>query len=599
MKSSSRTPALAGAFALTAIAVLAGCNGSSSGVVPNGVANAASNARPARTHLAFVRSPQDATGQAVVLITIPAKPAKQFRHTAYVSPSTQSMTIRVQGDEHPDLYRLNLAASSAGCAASKSGAVTCKKTLALPTGPQALSIKLYDKLGGQGYALASEQATVNIAATGTTKIPLALGGVINTITVLIDGHRAFKVPVGTPTSLPVQVNAYDVNGNLIIPPGDYTTPITIANSDQTGITSLTSPGSESSTQHIGGRRIRPFNVATIAKPGTELTLNYTGDPITTVTLTPTTGGFTLEKGAARLRGAGKMFRQYKLASGSDGTVITKGPDGALWFTQTGTNEIGRITTTGSVTEFSVPTANSGPEAIVTGPDDALWFTEYCAGKIGRLTTSGSFTEYSVPLFGSSVYSGPIGITVGSDNALWFTDQCGDDVGRMTTSGAFTETGIPTAYSYPGLIAAGPDGALWFTEGAGNVGHITTAGVVTEYTGGGYAYGITVGADKALWFTEPLASEIGRITTAGTITNQYPTLTQSSEVIGIAGASDGAVWFAEYAAGSLGRLNTSGVMTEYPIPSLGGIPAAPRSVVEGPDNAIWFTNDNGSIGRVPL
>jgi streptogramin lyase len=41
--------------------------------------------------------------------------------------------------------------------------------------------------------------------------------------------------------------------------------------------------------------------------------------------------------------------------------------------------------------------------------------------------------------------------------------------------------VPTAMSQPAGIAAGPDGALWFTEFSANqIGRITTAGVVTEY-----------------------------------------------------------------------------------------------------------------------
>src|SRR5262249_42907651 len=62
--------------------------------------------------------------------------------------------------------------------------------------------------------------------------------------------------------------------------------------------------------------------------------------------------------------------------------ITTGPDGALWFVNN--NNIGRITTAGVITEFAIPTVNSGPIAIKMGPDGALWFTELQTGKIGRL-----------------------------------------------------------------------------------------------------------------------------------------------------------------------------------------------------------------------
>jgi virginiamycin B lyase len=64
-------------------------------------------------------------------------------------------------------------------------------------------------------------------------------------------------------------------------------------------------------------------------------------------------------------------------------AITAAADGALWFTQWGSNRIGRITMTGEVSEYDVPTPGSEPHGIVAGPDGALWFAEE-AGKIGRL-----------------------------------------------------------------------------------------------------------------------------------------------------------------------------------------------------------------------
>jgi streptogramin lyase len=47
--------------------------------------------------------------------------------------------------------------------------------------------------------------------------------------------------------------------------------------------------------------------------------------------------------------------------------IAAGPDGNLWFTDAGSNEIGRITTTGAITKFPVPTAASGVHGIIAGP----------------------------------------------------------------------------------------------------------------------------------------------------------------------------------------------------------------------------------------
>jgi virginiamycin B lyase len=68
------------------------------------------------------------------------------------------------------------------------------------------------------------------------------------------------------------------------------------------------------------------------------------------------------------------------------TFITAGPDGALWYTVDGTNKIGRITTGGGISEFSV---NNQPGVITTGPDGALWFTVRDGNRIARFP-AGSF-----------------------------------------------------------------------------------------------------------------------------------------------------------------------------------------------------------------
>jgi virginiamycin B lyase len=56
---------------------------------------------------------------------------------------------------------------------------------------------------------------------------------------------------------------------------------------------------------------------------------------------------------------------------SNAYVITVGPDGNLWFTEANVNQIGLITTDGTVTEFALPTQASQPAGITAGPDGNL------------------------------------------------------------------------------------------------------------------------------------------------------------------------------------------------------------------------------------
>src|SRR5262245_6193980 len=106
--------------------------------------------------------------------------------------------------------------------------------------------------------------------------------------------------------------------------------------------------------------------------------------------------------------------------------------------------------------FACPTAGSAPSGIVDGPDGNLWFTEANADKIGRITSSGVVTEFAIPTPGSS----PLSIVVGSDGNLWFTEVNALQIGRITTSGVITEFHLPTAGFKPISITTGPDGALW-------------------------------------------------------------------------------------------------------------------------------------------
>jgi hypothetical protein len=73
----------------------------------------------------------------------------------------------------------------------------------------------------------------------------------------------------------------------------------------------------------------------------------------------------------------------------------------------------------SFNEYAVPTSNSGPLGITMGPDNALWFVELYGNKIGRIdSTTHVISEYVIPTANSGA---GICITTGPDAALWFTE----------------------------------------------------------------------------------------------------------------------------------------------------------------------------------
>jgi virginiamycin B lyase len=301
------------------------------------------------------------------------------------------------------------------------------------------------------------------------------------------------------------------------------------------------------------------------------------------------------------------------------TDITVGPDGALWFTESEGNRIGRITTAGVITEFPLPTncgqpAGDGcvPSAITVGPDGALWFTENWGNKIGRITTAGTITEFALS---TNCPSGchPDDITVGPDGALWFTQNTRNTIGRITTAGVITEFPLQNCVTCePNGITAGPDGALWFGEDSGKkIGRITTAGTITEFPCCAPRY-ITAGPDGALWFTE-WGNTIGRIPTNATPQNpqitEFPLRTNCVDPLGhscnpnrITAGPDGALWFTEGNGNALGRITTAGMITEFPLPTNCGQPAwvgcGPHGITVGPEGSLWFTESAGNkIGRL--
>ena len=120
----------------------------------------------------------------------------------------------------------------------------------------------------------------------------------------------------------------------------------------------------------------------------------------------------------------------------------------------------------------------------------------------------------------------------------------------------TATGFPGGYTAEIHITSGsavwPANFIHFpTSGAGKITFKSYADPL------GYASGITSGPDLAPWFANTYAS----------------------------GSKD--------PNGSIGRITTAGVQTEM---APAGI-YRPLDIVSGPDHALWFTNQNDSIGRI--
>ena len=266
---------------------------------------------------------------------------------------------------------------------------------------------------------------------------------------------------------------------------------------------------------------------------------------------------------------------------SDPTALTAGPDGNVWFTETGTNKIGRMTPDGqTITEFPLPGAARDPDRITLGPDGNLWFTEPSFG-IGRITPTGVIAEFAAPhgAFGT--------ITSGPDGNVWYTathcfslnpicTQPDAFVGRITPDGTITEFNLGSS-SNPWGITSGSDGNLWVADGLQSaVWRITPSGDLTPFPvagGGSLAFwNVTSGSDGNLWFLRDPAI-FARVTTQGTV-HQYPMPTQAtSNIGGITAGPDGNIWFIERSTNQIARVE---------------IGAAPRT------NLLWRQTQTGDL-----
>ena len=267
---------------------------------------------------------------------------------------------------------------------------------------------------------------------------------------------------------------------------------------------------------------------------------------------------------------------------------------------------------GPLTEYPIPTPNGVPTAITEGPDGALWFTESVGNKIGRIDpVTKAITEYPLPIAGSQ----PNGITTGPDGALWFTETAGDRIGRLNpATGAIAEFPIPTANAQPMGIVAGADGNLHFTEYNNSaLGTITPAGVVTEnktlfappedplyLTGGRQVDGF-----GGIWYGTANTGRFGFTTgtgTAGETSALVPSgWSTTPEVTGITIGADGRVWSLvndPSAVNGSELLATDNLFgTRVLVPLSGAATGLTSQLLADPENGFWFVQANGTAPRL--
>ncbi|MFI6680657.1 virginiamycin B lyase [Kribbella sp. NPDC050470] len=262
-------------------------------------------------------------------------------------------------------------------------------------------------------------------------------------------------------------------------------------------------------------------------------------------------------------------------SGPYGVAVV---DGEVWTTQVHAGVVARL----SGERYD---AGERPSVIVPGPDGAMWFTRSGDNRIGRIGSSA--TAFEVP-------GSPYGICAGPDDAVWFTLMDTDQVGRITVDGAVTTYPIGTSGAFPAMITATADD-LWFTLNQGNaIGRMTTAGDVTTYplpTDAAGPVGISAGAD-AVWFVEILADQAGRITPDGKV--EEFALPAGWKPHAVVATDDGGCWITLWGAGAVARLDAGGNLIEEVAL---GERSEPHGLALDADGSVWVALEKGSVAHI--
>lgn len=290
------------------------------------------------------------------------------------------------------------------------------------------------------------------------------------------------------------------------------------------------------------------------------------------------------------------YREFSLpVSDSVPAILDIAADGSVWFVAGGggfagipfpsLSYIGKIDASGRLTLYELPTKSAVPSGIKAGKDGHVYVTEYFGNKIADLDTiNGTIREFLLP----TAQARPTALEIDSNGTVWFNENGASKLGKLTAKGHVTEEVIPTPQSRPTGMTMGKGGEIWLAEmNTDRIAERRPDGVIIEYvlpTLGSKPTAMTKDKAGNIWVSERAADKIAKLSNGGF--TEYSLPHNRSGPFFLVQGPDDAIWFTEIFGNRVGRLNVdTGTIEELDLPTEGGWPGG---IGFDRSNNLWIT-----------
>ena len=262
-------------------------------------------------------------------------------------------------------------------------------------------------------------------------------------------------------------------------------------------------------------------------------------------------------------------------------------------------------TSSVITEYRIPTSNSGPEAIISAPNQVFWFTEYNAGRIGELFgQNGTIHDFKANSTGVT----PDSLAMDGQGRIWFSDPGQGAIWMFNPNNlVFRRFNTTSASSFPLSIFIDQSNNTWFTEATtdkiGEILYPSYSLIEFPVTPGSGPVEIAHQTGTSLlWITETYSGKIAEFNMTGhSLVREYTPNPNPVSPLGIVLDQSGNIWIAEHGGSSVDEFfpSSSVLQKHQTSPPTGGFTyTAPATVAVDVKGRIWFVEHLADrVGRL--